>query len=133
MFYLQSIWLRNIPSSRLVVSFSLYKCNIPLVTSTNGFPETKLIMESFGSSIDEAIDWPRETSLALVDDNEIQLASLLELQLLADREIGVDSLVDNFEEELLTLFRLERDEVLTLAPSSLKSPARSWRIEGDAS
>ena len=104
-----------------------------MVTSTNGFPETKLIMESFGSSIDEAIDWPRETSLALVDDNEIQLASLLELQLLADREIGVDSLVDNFEEELLTLFRLERDEVLTLAPSSLKSPARSWRIEGDAS
>ena len=104
-----------------------------MVTSTNGFPETKLIMESFGSSIDEAIDWPREASLALVDDSEIQLASLLELQLLADREIGVDSLVDNFEEELLTLFRLDRDEELTLAPSSLKSPARLCRIDGDAS
>ena len=67
----------------------------------------------------------RKNCKVLVDDNEIQLASLLELQLLTDREIGVDSLVDNFEEELLTLFRLERDEELTLAPSSLKSPARS--------
>ena len=41
---LHIIWLRNTPSSRLVVEFSLYKCRIPFVTSTNGLPETKLMV-----------------------------------------------------------------------------------------
>ena len=49
--YLQIMWLRNTPSSRLVVEFSLYKCRIPLVTSTNGFPETKLILSVFPATL----------------------------------------------------------------------------------
>ena len=133
MLYLHSIWLRNTPSSRLVVSFSLYKCNIPLVTSTNGFPETKLIIDSFWSSFEEAIDWPLETSLPLFDIFEIPLASLFELLLLGANEIGVDSLVDILEDELFALLRSMRDDELTPAPYSLKSPVRLLTNDGEVS
>ena len=89
---------------------------MPLVTSTNGFPDTKLIIDSFWSSTEEAIDCPLETSLPLFDAFDTPLASLFELLLLGANEIGVDSLVEILEDELFALLRSMCDDVLTLAP-----------------
>ena len=63
----------------------------------------------------------------------MQLGSLLELLLLSAKETGVDSLVDNLDEELWTLFRSVQDEELTLAPYSLRSPVRLFKRDGDVS
>ena len=88
---------------------------MPLVTSTNGFPDTKLIIDSFGSSTEGASDWPLEWSLALFGGREL-LHSLFELAVLGAREIGVDSLVDNLDDELFTLRRSRLTTELPPAP-----------------
>ena len=60
-------------------------------------------MESFTSSPAEAADCPLEVSLSLSVVPEL---SLFELVVLCASEIGVESLVDTLEDELLVLGRL---------------------------
>ena len=95
------MWLRNTPSSRLVVEFSLYKCRIPLVTSTNGFPETKLIVSVFPLTL------PSKGVESLVDLRE-EVTEELFLQKCIDRAI-----VEN------VLKMLDADLLFTLCSKSL--------------
>ena len=70
------MWLRNTPSSRLVVEFSLYKCKMPFVTSTNGFPETKLIVSALPSKgVESLVDLLEEVTDELFSstDGEVSL------------------------------------------------------------
>ena len=99
--YLHIMWLRNTPSSRLVVEFSLYKCRIPLVTSTNGFPETKLIVSVFPLTL------PSKGVESLVDLRE-EVTEELFLHKCIDRAI-----VEN------VLKMLDADLLFTLCSKSL--------------
>ena len=89
------MWLRNTPSSRLVVEFSLYKCRIPLVTSTNGFPETKLIVSVFPPTL------PSKGVESLVDLRE-EVTEELFLQKCIDRAI-VANVLNMLDADLLFL------------------------------